>query len=63
MQRFSATSNKGDFHEALNLAFADAFSGLGTDRIKWTLLLVSGVNGGFAAQNDLTVEIEASPVS
>jgi hypothetical protein len=63
MQRFSGTSGKGDFHEALNLAIADAMSGLGTDLVKWTLLLVSGVNGGFRGQNDLTVEIEAAVFS
>ena len=30
------------------------------DLVTWVLLVVYGGNGGFAGQNDLTVEIEAS---
>jgi hypothetical protein len=59
-QKYSGTSNKGDFTEALDSAIAAAKSGLSTTLVKWTLGQVSGLNGGFVGQNDLTVEIEAS---
>jgi hypothetical protein len=59
VRRFSGTSSKGDFREALALAIAEAKQGLGITLVKWTLLLVTGVNGGFAGQNDLTVHIRA----
>ena len=61
MKRFKGTLAKGSLEEALEHAIKAARKGLGSaERIVWTLLLVSGVNGGFAPQNDLTVEIEAS---
>ncbi|HEX4966784.1 MAG TPA: hypothetical protein VF173_38595 [Thermoanaerobaculia bacterium] len=60
MKRFSGTSKKGNLEEALDHAIKAARNGLSAERVEWTLLLVSGVNGGFAPQNDLTVEIEAS---
>ena len=63
LRRFSGTSNKGDFREALASAIAEAKQGLGTDLVRWTLLLVTGVNGGFAGQNDLTVHIKATACS
>ena len=62
--RFSGTSKNGDFQEALSSAIQAAADELGKGgadiRITWHLLLVSGVNGGFAGQNDLTVEIAAA---
>ena len=45
---------------ALRLAIQAAKEGLGADLATWVLLVVYGANGGFAGQNDLTVEIEAS---
>lgn len=64
--RFSGTSKNGDFQEALDLAIkaaADALGEGGADiQINWHLLLVSGVNGGFAGLRDLTVEICAAAV-
>lgn len=60
MARYSGTADNGDFNLALRLAIDAAKEGLGADLVLWTLLVVSGANGGFAGQNDLTVEIEAS---
>jgi len=61
MKRFTGTSKKGNLEEALERAIKAARKGLGNpEQIIWTLLLVSGVNGGIAPQDDLTVEIEAS---
>lgn len=60
MARYSGTADNGDFNVALRLAIEAAKEGLGSDLVRWTLLLVYGANGGFVGQNDLTVEIEAS---
>ena len=60
MKRFTGPSKKGNLEQALELAIKAAKKGLSSERIEWTLLVVSGVNGGIAPQNDLTVEIEAS---
>ena len=60
MHRFSGTSNNGNFEEALHQAIETAKGKLGSEAVKWTLLLVSGLNGGIIPQDDLTVEIEAS---
>lgn len=59
MARYSGTADNGDINEALRLAIKAAKEGLGADLVTWVLLIVSGANGGFAGQNDLTVEIEA----
>ena len=62
--RFSGTSKNGDFQEALSSAInaaEEGLSGAGTDiMINWHLLLVSGVRGGIAGLNALTVEIVAT---
>lgn len=60
MARFSGTADNGDINVALALAIKNAKEGLGADLITWVLLVVYGANGGFAGQNDTTVEIEAS---
>jgi hypothetical protein len=60
MARYTGTSNNQDFNEALRLAVNAAKEGLGADLVVWTLLIVSGANGGFVGQTDLTVEIEAT---
>lgn len=60
MARYSGTADNGDINVALALAIKAAKEGLGSDIVTWTLLIVFGANGGFAGQNDLTVEIEAS---
>lgn len=60
MARYTGTSNNQDFNEALRLAVEAAKEGLGSSIVVWILLVVSGANGGFAGQTDLTVEIEAS---
>lgn len=60
MARFSGTADNGDINAALALAIKNAKEGLGADLITWVLLVVYGANGGFAGQNDTTVEIEAS---
>lgn len=59
MARYTGTADNGDFNTALHLAIEAAKEGLGADLVLWTLLVVSGANGG-ANQTDLTVEIEAS---
>jgi hypothetical protein len=60
MARYSGTADNGDINVALALAIKAAKEGLGSEIVTWTLLVVFGTNGGFAGQNDLTVEIEAS---
>ena len=60
MARYSGTADNSDINVALQLAIKAAKEGLGSDLVTWTLLVVFGANGGFAGQNDLTVEIEAS---
>lgn len=60
MARFSGTADNGDINIALRLAIEAAKEGLGSNFVTWVLLVVHGANGGFAGQNDLTVEIEAS---
>jgi hypothetical protein len=60
MARFSGTADNGDINVALALAIKAAKEGLGSDFVTWILILAYGASGGFAGQNDLTVEIEAS---
>ncbi|HEY9420517.1 MAG TPA: hypothetical protein VIW92_03810 [Thermoanaerobaculia bacterium] len=60
MPRFTGTADNGDINIALRLAIEAAKEGLGADLVVWTMLVVSGANGGVVGQNDLTVEIEAS---
>lgn len=59
MQRFTGTSKNGDFAEALAEAIGAAKTALSTELVCRTLISVYGTNGGFAPQNDLTVEIVA----
>ena len=60
MPRYTGTADNGDINAALALAIRNAKEGLGSDFITWILLVVTGANGGFAGQNDTTVEIEAT---
>lgn len=60
MARYTGTADNGDINAALALAVEAAKEGLGSTIVVWTLLVISGANGGFVGQNDLTVEIEAS---
>ena len=60
MARYTGTADNGDINLALRLAIDAAKEGLGSNFVVWTLLVVSGANGGAVGQNDLTVEIEAS---
>ncbi len=59
MARFSGTADNGDINIALRLAIEAAKEGLGSDFVKWILIVAHGANGGAVGQNDLTVEIEA----
>ena len=59
MARYTGTADNGDINVALRLAIAAAKEGLGSDFVTWILLVVTGANGGFAGQNDITVEIDA----
>jgi hypothetical protein len=59
-KEFSGTSKNGDFQEALSKAIDLAKRGLGpTDFVRWKLTNMTGENGGFVLQNDLTVTIDA----
>lgn len=60
MPRYTGTADNGDINVALALAVKAAKEGLGSDFVTWILLVITGANGGFAGQNDITVEIEAS---
>jgi hypothetical protein len=60
MPRYTGTADNGDINLALRLAIDAAKEGLGSNLVLWTLLVVSGANGGTVGQNDLTVEIEAN---
>jgi hypothetical protein len=60
MPRYTGTADNGDINVALRLAIDAAKEGLGAELVTWTLLVVSGANGGVVGQNDLTVEIEAT---
>src|SRR5262249_4616235 len=60
---FSGTSKKGDFSEALEAAIKAAFAAAHVPpdgQAKWRMKEVSGVKGGFAGLNDLTVTIYAT---
>lgn len=59
MARFSGTADNGDINVALALAIKAAKEGLGSEIVTWVLLVAFGASGGFAGQNDITVEIEA----
>ena len=61
-KRFSGSSRKGNFEEALADAINKArASASGAERqVRWTLKEVTGVNGGIDPLNILTVEIEAT---
>lgn len=60
--RYSGNSKNGNLQEALDDAVQKALAAApGADRqVRWTLKEVSGVKGGFAPLNTLTVEIEAT---
>ncbi|HEX8432208.1 MAG TPA: hypothetical protein VF625_13050 [Longimicrobium sp.] len=58
--RFTGTSNHGDFQEALGLAIEAAVPpGTSDWLVEWRLAEMSGSKGGIAGQNSLTVTIEA----
>lgn len=59
MARYTGTADNGDINLALRLAIDAAKEGLGSTFVVWTLLIVTGANGGAVGQNDLTVEIDA----
>lgn len=60
MALFPGTADSVDINAALRLAIQAAKEGLGSDFVVWTLVKVSGADGGAGDQSDLTVEIEAS---
>ncbi|AZG77551.1 hypothetical protein [Methylocystis rosea] len=57
-KRFTGLSQTGQFKEALDDAIASAKGALHTDYIDWRLFGVSGRNGGFILQDELSVTIE-----
>jgi hypothetical protein len=60
-KKFSGTSNKGDFQEALTKAVDKGLNSLpGADmQLKWTLYAATGIKGGIAPKNSVTVTITA----
>ncbi len=58
MKKAKGTNKKGDLQKALDNAIAQAKHDGQTLLIDWKLLHVSGTNGGFVNQKDITVEIE-----
>jgi hypothetical protein len=58
---FSGTSKKGDFNGALDAAIKAALSSarVPDGRARWTLKEVSGIKGGIAYRNEITVTINA----
>jgi hypothetical protein len=63
-QRYSGHSRKGDLQQALDDAIQKALTASpGSGRqVRWALKEVSGVRGGFAPLNTLTVEVEATVI-
>ncbi len=61
MAVYEGTSNKGDLQEALEDALKDALTAVQhTDpMVYYTLQKISGIRGGIAGFNELTVSIEA----
>lgn len=57
--KFEGTSARGDINEALQNAIGAAKDGLKSEQVEWRLEELSGVNGGFVPQNDITVRIHA----
>lgn len=58
VQTYTGTSEKGDFHEALQNAIATAKETIPTDLVRWKLEEVRGENGGYILKNDLLVFIQ-----
>ena len=65
IQQFQGTSKEGDFQSALNEAINVAFEALKGNtsdfRFVWKLIEISGIYGGFAGEQTITVTIEAQP--
>jgi hypothetical protein len=59
---FSGTSKKGDLSEALDAAIKAALASTDVSdaQAKWTMKEVSGIKGGIAGRNELTVTIYAT---
>jgi hypothetical protein len=58
-REFSATSQAGDFGEALRGAVAAATTGLNVNFFAWTLERVTGTVGGIVNAHDVTVTLSA----
>src|SRR5262245_61351835 len=58
---FPGTSKKGDLGEALDTAIKAALASTNVSdaQAKWTIKGVSGVRGGIAGRNEITVTIDA----
>jgi hypothetical protein len=67
IQQFQGTSQKGDFQSALRQAIGNALEALSfidggvisDQRIRWKIIETSGISGGFAGDDVITVTIEA----
>jgi hypothetical protein len=62
-REFSATSQAGDFAEALRAAVAAATTELSAPFFAWTLERVTGTVGGIVNAHDVTVTLSAGPLS
>ena len=60
-KQFSGTSKKGDFNEALEAAIKAAMTSAHVvdGQAKWSMKEVSGIKGGIAGRNEITVTIYA----
>jgi hypothetical protein len=58
---FDGTSKIGDFNEALSIAIEQAKEKLMTDHVKWELIKISGINGGYTLESEIEVIISAEP--
>lgn len=62
-ERYSyvGTSDVGNIAEALDAAIAKAKETIPTDAVRWKLVSIDGVNGGFINKNEVSVTISATP--
>jgi hypothetical protein len=57
---YTGTSSSGDISEALAAAVVRAKEAMLTDIVKWKLVSLEGVNGGFVETNLVSVTISAT---
>lgn len=58
---YVGSSSVGNIAEALDAAIALAKKSIPTDTVKWHLVSLDGLNGGFTEVNSISVTIRATP--